>query len=222
MCEVSRLRVFVLSKGVSCLKYVTFSALMLCRKVNISTIIGFSVAHIIFFVQWFYKNQLCRCMRWIVHTMKAEALSFNRSWCQQAKWDSWPIMICFDCGHSCSIRIVLLFQIHFNKAFGLEAIICLLTSSPWLIEEQLDSWAHIVLCSLLWCMRDMNALASISVVAAPKGGQSLCSAAGQANTNSEVLWLYQTSWLCVCEFCGLPRSSAPHLKMSFNCKLLGV
>lgn len=31
------------------------------------------------------------------------------------------------------------FQIHFKKAFGLEAIICLLTSSPWLIEEQLDS-----------------------------------------------------------------------------------
>lgn len=36
-------------------------------------------------------------------------------------------------------------------------------------------------------MRDMNASTSISVVAAPKGGQSLCSAAGQANKNSEVL-----------------------------------
>ena len=128
------------------------------------------------------------------------------------------------CGHSvsCSASMLLHFQIHFNKAFGLEAIICLITSSPWLIEGQLDGSAHNVLCSLLWCMRDMNALTSISVVAAPKGRQSLCSAAGQANTNSEVLWLYQTSWLCVCEFCGLQRSSAPHLKMSFNCKLLGV
>lgn len=126
-------------------------------------------------------------------------------------------IICSGCGLS-----VVIVPDSLQKGLWIGSILCFLTSSLWLIEGQLDCSAHSVLCSLLWCMRDMHALTSISVVSAPKGGQSLCSAAGPANTNSEVLWLYQTSWLCVCEFCGLQRSSAPHLKMSFNCKLLGV
>lgn len=109
-----------------------------------------------------------------------------------------------------------------QQGLWIRHIVCLLTSSPRLIEGQLDSLAHSVLCSLWWRMRDLHALTSISVVAAPKGEQSLCSAAGQGNTNSEVLWLYQTSWLCVCELCSLQRSSAPHLNTSFNCKLLGL
>lgn len=114
------------------------------------------------------------------------------------------------------------------------------TSSPsmsharlLLLSRSLANWrpvGHVVLCSLLLCMRDMNASTSISVVAAPKGTQSLCSTAGQSNTNSEVLWLCRTSWLCVfmlffffcfflLELCGLQRSSAPHLKQSVNCSL---
>lgn len=52
---------------------------------------------------------------------------------------------------------------------------------------------------LLWCMRDMNVLAFIAL----KRKQSLCFSAGRADNNSKVLWLYQTSWFCVCEFCGL-------------------
>lgn len=68
------------------------------------------------------------------------------------------------------VSTVIHFQTLFNKVFGLEAITCLLTSSPWLIEGQLDSSAHSVLCSLLWCMRDMHALTSLSVVAAPIRG----------------------------------------------------
>lgn len=81
------------------------------------------------------------------------------------------------------------------------------TSSPSLslarflpLSVSLANWrpvGHVVLCSLLLRMRDMNASTSISVVAAPKGTQSLCSTAGQSNTNSEVLWLCRTSWLCV-------------------------
>lgn len=43
------------------------------------------------------------------------------------------------CGHS--VNIVLHFQIHFTKVIALEAIICLLTSSPWLIESQLDQFS---------------------------------------------------------------------------------
>lgn len=90
-------------------------------------------------------------------------------------------MTCSGCGHP------FYFQICVNELCGLEAFICLLSYSPQLIEGQLDSSAQCVLCSLLWHMREMHALTSISVLAVPKGGQSLCSAAGQANTNSEVL-----------------------------------
>lgn len=102
------------------------------------------------------------------------------------------------------------------------------------LSISLANWrpvGHVVLCSLLLRMRDTNASTSISVVAAPKGAQSLCFTAGQSNTNSEVLWLCRTSWLCVfmlffvlfffaLELCGLQRSSAPHLKQSVNCSLL--
>lgn len=129
-------------------------------------------------------------------------------------------MIHFGCGHSPSYSA--------SVALHLDS----LQSGRWIGSHHmfvnflsLANWrpvGHNVLCSLLWCMWEMNSSTSISVVAAPKGRQSLCSAAGQANKNSEVLWLYQTSWLCVCEFCGLQRSSAPHLKQSYNCSLFGV
>lgn len=193
-------------------------------KFNIR-IIRFSVPYN-FLIKWFHEKsivQISMLYEYIHKNKCIKAISFvGMRYFVNPHW--WPIIICSGSGLSVSyaVSIVLHFQISFNKVFGLEAILCLLTSSPWLIKGQLDSSAHCVLCSLLWCMRDMHALTSISVVAAPKGGLSLCSAAGQAHTNSEVLWLYQTSWLCICDFCGLQRSSAPHLKMSFNSKLLGV
>lgn len=126
------------------------------------------------------KNQLCRylyCMYTRTRSKCITSISFVVVWLDwiacllltgYISYKTRPIMICSSCGHSASV--VHHFQIHFNKVFGLEAIICLLTSSPWLIEGQLGSSAHSELCSLLWCMRDIRALASISVVAAPKRG----------------------------------------------------
>lgn len=108
-----------------------------------------AIRFVVVWLDWIAGLLLTGCIRYILNKTR-------------------PSVICLSCG--LSVSIVHHFQIHFNKVFGLEAIICLLTSSPWLIEGQLDSSAHSVLCSLLWCMRDMHALASISVVAAPKRG----------------------------------------------------